>query len=1109
MKKFTKPNDNTIQQNESEILEFWKINKIFEKSVESKPKDNQYFFYDGPPFISGLPHYGHLLGSIAKDIIPRYWTMKGKRVERLWGWDAHGLTVENKVQAKLGIKNRRDIESFGLEKFTEECYKYTSEISAEWNWYIDKIGRWVDIDNAYKTIDRSYMESVMWVFKELYNKGLIYEGVRTSLYCTTCGTPVSNFEVAMDDTYKDVEDPAITVKFDLNYYKTGQGVGVVIFNEKNEILMSVRQAEGRERVHGIVGGRFEDGETDPIEVAKRECLEELQVVPEKIEVVGSSIDVFESRIYQTYHVKAFLNSKTKLSPNEEHGELKWVKQDDIPWSNIHIPTKNSIKEVLGLKKFPKITENHPKVYALAWTTTPWTIPSNRALVVDDSADYVTVKVKSEFYIVAKERFEEVFKGVEGSEIYDEYKGKELVNLSYKPIYDFFAKKSEGEFKIYKFESMVNVNDGTGIVHSAPGFGDVDTKMGQHYGLRVMLTIDDEGKFVEGDAGENPFVGMYYAKANKYILEDLEKRGVLFKNEKIVHRFPYHDRCNTLLIQKAQNSWFIKVSELKDKLLKENENINWVPDHLKYGRFAKGIEQAPDWCISRTRFWATPMPVWESADGDRIVVSSVKEIEELSGQKVKDLHRPYIDEIVFKKNGKEYKRRTEVLDSWMEAGSMPYGQIHYPYENEDKFKNTFPADYIVEYIGQVRAWFYVMHVLSVALFKTNSFKNVISTGVLSGNDGRKMSKTYGNYTDSKIVLEQIGGDALRLYLMGSPLMIGDNANFDDKELKNKLNNVLNPLWNTAKFFLIYAELKKYVPDKQVVSNNLLDKWIISRLNEFIRDFATNIEKYNVPMAVRPIEKFVEDLSTWYLRRSRSRMQDEASQQAFATLYYVLLTFSKAAAPIIPFIAEKMYKELSKVDGWYDFKESVHLEDYPDFSEDLIDKDLLAKMDIVRQIASVGNSVRKEKNIPVKQPLKTLYYMSEKPLETEFVELIKDELNIKEVIQQIAHDEDTLQKRNNGILVGGSVKNYDEKWVTDNVLIDVKVYDDLKVEANARELIREIQKLRKESDVAWDAKIKVEYKNTDEYNKAIEKFKDEIMKKTLTTELIASDEFKVIS
>jgi isoleucyl-tRNA synthetase len=948
--KFREPANKTIADFETDVSNFWNEQKIFEKSVNQRSADNLYVFYDGPPFISGMPHYGHMLGSIAKDIIPRYWTMKGKRVERVWGWDAHGLTVENKVQKELNIPSRRDIESYGLEKFTEACYEYTSRVSGEWKWYIDKIGRWVDMENAYKTIDQSYMESVMWAFKELYQKGLIYEGTRTSLYCTTCGTPVSNFEIAMDNSYKDMEDPAVTVKFKVT--STGKFEGVNI---------------------------------------------------------------------------------------------------------------------------------------LAWTTTPWTLPSNRALVVNKEEQYSVVESEGEKFIVGSKRLETIFSGKE-YKVLEEVKGSELEGLDYEPIYTFFASK-EGEFKVYSYGEMATMEEGTGTVHSAPGFGEVDTEMGNHYGLTLMMTVDDEGKFIAGNNGENPFAGMYFKKADKYIMEDLETRGLMFKNEKIVHRFPYHDRCNTPLIQKAQSSWFLRVSELKSDLLKNNESINWSPDHVKYGRFAKGIEQAPDWCVSRTRFWATPMPVWESEDGDRIVVSSVKEIEELSGQKVKDLHRPYIDEIVIKKDGKEYKRRPEVLDSWFEAGSMPYAQVHYPFENEQKFKQNYPGDYIVEYIGQVRAWFYVMHVLSTALFGTNSFKNVISTGILAGNDGRKMSKTYGNYSDPKEVLNTIGADAVRLYLMNSPLMHGNNSNFDDNELRNKSRNVLNPLWNSAKFFLIYANLNNWDVSKKVQSDNVLDKWILGKLHETIKAFGSNIEEYNVPKAVQPIEDFVNDLSNWYVRRSRDRISD-GDNEALSTLYEVLMDFSKASAPIIPFMSENIYQHLKSDE----MSESVHLEMYPSVNDTYLGylKDLDENMAFVRKVCSIGSAIRKEQNMPIRQPLMNISVLKEMTLPEDLKDLIRDELNVKDVLFAAVNPQGNYQSKEEGGL---------------QVFLNMELNEDLEVEGYMREFVREAQKSRKDAGVDWDAKVIMQYKADEKYQKALAKFEKEIKEKTLVESFIAGDSFKI--
>ena len=935
----------TIPEIEAEVLDFWKKNNIFEKSVEQNPDTNRYVFYDGPPFISGLPHYGALLASIAKDVVPRYWTMKGKRVERVWGWDAHGLTVENRVQEKLGIKRRRDIESFGVEKFVQACYSYTSETSAEWNWYIDRIGRWVDMDHAYRTTDQKYMESVMWAFSELYKKGLLYEGVRTSLFCPTCGTPVSNFEITMDNSYKEVEDPAVTIKFEI----------------------------------------------------------------------------------------------------VDNPELSGV-------------------------------------YILAWTTTPWTLPSNRALVVAEKENYVLVESNGEKYIVGEKRAEVVFSGIP-YKVLQTIPGSKLIGLKYKPLYTYFD-FTDKEFKVYSFEDMANMEEGTGIVHSAPGFGEIDSKMGVHYGITLMQTIDDEGKFIAGNKDKNPYEGVFYKKTDDPIREDLKTRGLLFKDERVTHRFPYHDRCNTLLIQKAQNSWFVDVAKLKPELAKNNEAINWVPEHNKYGRFKQNIEQAPDWCISRSRFWATPMPVWQSSDGDRIIVSSIKELEELSGMKVMDLHRPYIDEIVIKKNNKEYHRIPEVLDSWFEAGSMPYAQVHYPFENQEKFESTFPGDFIVEYVAQVRAWFHVMHIMSTALFGKNSFKNVIVTGVIAGNDGRKMSKTFHNYPDPRETLETIGGDAVRLYLMSSPLMLGENANFDEAELKNKLRNVLNPLWNSLKYYELYAPAKP----ETTQSDDILDIWIEARLKQTIIGVSKSIEAYTIPPAVKFIEEFVDDLSKWYVRRSRDRISS-GDTKALSTLYHVLLELSKAAAPVIPFLSEKIYQSLA-ADGK---KESVHLETYPVAA--VLSKDeekILVQMKTTRDIVSAALSVRVAEGIKVRQPLKALYVVFKEGKKQDYFEdLIKDEVNVKEASQTTQLDDWS--------------KSLDAGDFT--VILDTTISEDLMLEGLAREVVRAIQDLRKTGGLSVGDFVNATYPQTPENEKAVEKFAEEISRKIQAKKLSPSDGYTI--
>ena len=944
---FKVPDKKSIPELEEDVLKYWKDNNTFEKSIEKNPEDNLYIFYDGPPFISGLPHYGHLLASVAKDVIPRFWTMKGKRVERIWGWDAHGLTVENRVQEELGIENRRNIEEYGLEKFTKACYDYTSKTSAEWSWYVDRIGRWVDFDNAYRTTDQKYMESVMWAFKQIYDKGSIYEGVRTSLFCPTCGTPVSDFEIAMDNSYREEKDPSITIKFKI-----------------------------------ISDGDFKDA------------------------------------------------------------------------------------------------------YLLAWTTTPWTLPSNRALVVNDVETYVLVKYENDSFILAKERLDFVFEP--GSYVIEkELSGKDLIGLEYEPLYEYFESK-EGEFKVYSFENMVTMNEGTGVVHCAPGFGEIDTEMGRRYDLTLMMTLDDEGKFLSGNKEKNPYEGMFYLETNPLILDDLTNRKLLFRNSTVKHRVPFHDRCNTLLVQKAQNSWFIDIQGIKEELIKNNENINWVPEYVKNGIFEKTIEQAPDWCISRNRFWATPMPVWESSDGDRIVLSSIKEIEELSGQKVEDLHRPFIDKIIIKKDGKEYKRRPEVLDSWMEASSMSFAQIHYPFENQEKFEKNYPGDYIVEYKGQVRAWFQRMHIMSTLLFNSRCFNNVIVTGVMAGTDGRKMSKTYKNYPDSREIINKYGGDALRLYFMESPLMSGENTSFDETELKNKLRNVINPLWNSAMFFLMYADSNGWDKSKVVESQNVLDRWILVRLNQTIKDISDNLTAYIVPSAVRSLESFVDDLSRWYVRRSRDRISS-GDNEALSTLCLVLTQFSMATAPITPFISENIFMFLNEDLG------SVHLCDYPSFDQNLIDssQELLNNMAKSREVVSQALSIRVDKSIPVRQALSKIDVLKEKEVPSEFYPLITEEVNVKNIeFVNSLEDRDSWEKDSSGL-----------------VSMDLEITEELLREGKLREFIRSVQGMRKKMGLSVSDKIILTYKDDGDTRELIKTYSEEIKEKLLTTEILPGEEIGV--
>ena len=935
-----------IPEMEQKISQFWKEKKIFEKSVENRSKDNRYSFYDGPPFITGLPHYGHLLSSIAKDIVPRYQTMKGKRVKRVWGWDCHGLPIEEKTEKKLGLKNKKDIEKIGIREFINQCRTYVSETSAEWEWYIDQIARWVDFKNAYKTMDLDYMESVIWAFKKVYDKGLIYQGFKTLLYCTRCGTPVSKFEIAMDDSYAEMQDPAVTIEF----------------------------------------------------------------------------------------------------PITSKGKFKG-------------------KQIL------------------AWTTTPWTLPANRGLVVDQDEIYVEFEsqVPGNIYIIAEKRIKSVL-GDDGYKILRKFKGKELIGLNYQAPYDY-ASTNENDLKIYSYEGMVNMEEGTGVVHSAPGFGEIDTQMGKNYNLTLMDNIDNEGKFLPE---VKDFKGVYVKDADPLIIQDLEKKDLLFKQEIITHRYPFCHRCETPLIYRAVKAWFVNIQKLKKDMLRLNKNIHWAPEHFKEGRFKYTIETAPDWCISRTRYWATIMPIWKCEGCEEIkVVGSVKEIEENSIEKVKitDLHRTGVDNIKFKceKCSAEMKRIPEVLDCWFESGSMPYAEWHYPFENKQAFENSFPADYIIEYVGQVRAWFYYLHALSTILFDSNCFKNVVVTGTMAGTDGRKMSKSYGNYPDSKEMLKMYGGDALRLYLMGSKIMSGRDINITKgNELLDQIKTVLLPLWNCYKFFISFANLAKWEPDEKILqSKNILDQWIVSRTNQFHSEFSENMDKYYIPSATLLVQGFLEDLSKWYIRRSRERLKS-GDKLALSTLYWVLVKSVKTMAPLIPFITEEIYQNLVQE------KESIHLELWP--KQEKINQKLLDEMNVVRDICSLGHAIRKQAGVKARQPLASLKLKvkSEKlKIEKELLNLIKDELNVKkaEFTDKIEQKDDWAVKKDNNI----------------EIALNLELSTELKEEGMVREITRQIQKMRKQAGYEPIHTILIQAFGTESLNKILEKNKEFICKQTIAQNL----------
>lgn len=887
-------------QNEENLLKFWKENKIFEKSIDTRPEDKRWTFLDGPPFVTGTPHYGSLLSSIPKDVFGRYWTMKGYRVRRVWGWDGHGLPVENKVENKLKIKRKRDIEEkVGVKKFIEECLGYVNQVSSEWEWYIDHIGRWVDFKNAYKTWDLPYMESVMWVFKQMYDKDLIYKGLRVSLYCPHCATPISNFEVAMDtDNYKDITESTAVFKYPLK-------------DEKN-------------------------------------------------------------------------------------------------------------------------------TYLLAWSTTPWNKLVTPALAINPRLTYVKVSIGEENYILAKGTLKIL---QEKYERLEEFKGEKLLGREFIPHFNFYKIDEGKKAFIVVGDEFVTEEEGTGIVTLAV-YGEEDLKVMQRENIQLVMHLNEEG--IIEDYVPN-FGGLNYLEANDKVLEDLKTRGFIYKTDSYTHSVPFCWRCATRLYYAPKDAWFVNIQKIKPQLFKNNETINWFPKHFKSGRFAKSMEAAPDWNISRNRYWGSPVPVWECECGERIVPGSIKELEALSGHKITNLHKPDIDRVEIKcpKCSRMAKRVPEVLDSWIEAGSASFAERHFPFERGVNLEDFFPPDFIAEYTGQIRAWFYVLHVIGTALYDSPAFKNVLVEGVMLGTDGRKMSKNYNNYPDPKRLMQQYGGDSLRLYLLGSPIMKGEDVNFSNDGVPEVTRGFMLILWNSYKYFVDYANTFGWIKSN-LDDLNVLDKWILSKTSRLIIDLTKSFENYDTFNTVKCLREFaVGDLSTWYIRRSRDRISGNNEVErnaALSVLHKVLIIYSKLLSPIAPFMSEEIFKNLTG-------EESVHLQDFPKEDKSLIDENLIKDMDLIRKITEAGHARRKDAGIKLRQPLASVLYKLPEKLSDAFEKILAEELNVKKVEYQ------------------KSPKFEPE------VILETKITQELKEEGEARDLIRQIQQLRKDHGLTLADKTKV--------------------------------------
>jgi len=933
--KFTAGNRRKALEYEKDLVRQWKADKTFEKSVEQRPEDNAYVFYDGPPFITGVPHHGTLLSSIAKDVVPRYWTMRGKRVERVWGWDTHGLPAENFVEKKLGITDRHDIGTkISLEDYITTARESMVETGGLWEDSVDRVGRWVDFKGAYKTMDKDYMESVWWAFKQLYEKGKIYEGERVLMYDTKWATPLSKAEVTMDaGAYQVVTDPSVYVKFKL----------------KDE-----------------------------------------------------------------------------------------------------------------------------NVFLLAWTTTPWTLPGNTAVAVHRDADYSEVRLEDgSDVIIATELLAKVLTDEKHNAVpftlNRTLKGSELVGKSYEPL---FEDRGENAHKVWHAD-YVTMENGTGIVHLAPAYGEEDFELAKTEGIPVVHVLDAYGKYTESE-----WEGLDVWETNKTIAKTLLGRGVVWKIDYIQHEYPHNLRNGNRLMYRAHPSWFMDIDGQRAEMLEENAaNVNWFPEHVKHGRFEKTVQQAPDWNLSRDRFWASAMPVWKGVDHEGKehikVVGSYAELKQLSGVELDDYHRPWVDDIEFDLDGVHYTRIDKVLDCWFESGSMPFAQFHYPFENKEKFEANFPGDFIVEYVGQVRAWFYYVHAVNVGLFGKNAFKNVIVTGNLMGNDGFKLSKSRGNFTDPSLVMDTYSADAWRFLLLASPVMKGEDFTLLDRDVQD-VQRKLAMIWNMYDFFTMYAavdgwEWQGSLDDPSEHVTNPLDKWVLSRLHQLQAHVSERMDEYDIPGALEPVLPFLDDASNWYVRRSRRRFwksgDDADKNDAYRTLHYVLTRLSMVLAPFTPFLAEELFLKLTGGEAG----SSVHLLDWPKLGA--IDEQVVQEMADVREVINQGLSFRAANHLKVRQPLRAVS-VPKNLHHAAYDDIVLEELNVKEVTA-----------------VDSTV-----------VSLDTEITPALKREGLMRELVRQVQSARKAAGLNVDDRIVLSVTaNDDEVLQTLREHGETITHETLAASL----------
>lgn len=1033
MYKSVDPKVNFPRQ-EEEIVHFWEKHQTFQKSLKEREGRPEFVFYDGPPFATGLPHFGHFVPGTIKDIIPRYKTMRGFHVERRFGWDCHGLPVENLIEKELGLDSKTDIERFGVAEFNEACRASVLRYVKEWRTTMTRAGRWVDFDDDYKTMEPDYMESIWWVMKSLWDKGLVYEGHYILPYCPRCSTVLSNHELQLGG-YKDVHDPAITVRFKI----TG--------------------------------------------------------VPESL-AASSSMDLADG-----------------------------------------------------------------SSYLVAWTTTPWTLPSNLALALGPDIDYVCVLDGGERYILAQSRLSAYYKKPETLAVAWKKKGSELAGLRYEPLFPYFADLAEKGAFITVTGNHVSTEDGTGIVHTAPGFGEEDYQVLKGTGIPTVCPIDAECKFTPE---VTDYQGIFVKDADKAILERLKAEGKLIKREQILHAYPHCWRCEHPLIYRAVGSWFVKVPDFKQKMLAANNKIRWVPAHIKHGRFGKWLENAREWAISRNRYWGNPLPIWKcDGCGDTVCLGSRDELEKLSGERPADLHKHFVDKVTWKCGcGGTMTRIPEVLDCWFESGAMPYAQSHYPFRNKEKFEANYPADFISESLDQTRGWFYTLTVLAAALFDSPAFQNCIVSGMVLAADGKKMSKSQRNYTDPNEIMDKYGADALRLYLMNSPVLKADDLCFTDEGVREVLKSVILPIWNAYGFFVTYATIDGVVPGEILPgeASNTLDQWILSVCEKMVLQVTEGLEAYELPEAIAPIIDFIDSLNNWYIRRSRRRFwrseNDADKMEAYKTLHHVLRRLILVAAPFMPFISEAIYQNLRQPGE----PDSIHLCAWPGYEEGFRNLSLERDMASVRHAVSMGRALRVANDLKIRQPLAAVQIVTkvaeEKQVLSSMEEILREELNVKSVLfrdneedlveysvkanfrvlgkrlgkdmKEAAAKIEALPTSQISVLVAGGAVGIDVSGTevavdqesveirrtekpglkvlnegTLTLALDTLITQDLLREGYVRDLIRGVQNLRKESGLDVTDRIALEASGDQELKASLDDFMAFVAGETLAEQILWTD------